>query len=498
MALFCFSPRLSSVHTACPLPLLSAVNNALLSPAHHPGFVCSQKGRQQRTGMDFPVYVASDVRGVKLNLAVPYHPHTASIERFLHTTSLTFDAVAEQLQLGSLAPFAAAYIYSDVHCQWDPLVSRAQLSPCCQIYVFRDDAKAEAVGAIPNPLRPSYFFALRAATTQDERSWASDASPGPRPPAHSSFHAAFSTPIRLASSRWVLPSSHSPARSPAVAAAAAASTATRTQPTRRRFAVSPLSPQPPAHAHDIRVTHPLHLDKGTLTEACNAEATAAAHPRKPAPPSASSHRFYRSIISPPAEREARPHRPPDVLVPPRTTTATNTAAAAGRLSLPPPWPVPSASASMRQHTPLSRHASSSSFGRADVHTPRSWYEPSQHAHAHAHTADEFGGRVTDPRRPSALSKTGSAHSSGAPRAMWGGHASRRPSGSAAASPEYARAGSGRSGSILREERERVEARMHMGMDELRASLQEEDRQLRRTLSGTPRHPRSPLYTASQR
>ncbi|KAG5498693.1 hypothetical protein JKF63_02980 [Porcisia hertigi] len=153
--------------------------------------------------MEFPVFVASDVHGEKVNLALRFNPRTLTLHHFMSAASRLFDALADFLHLGLLQPFSAAYIFSDVHCQWHLLQDRAQFSPCCQVYVFRDQL-SEVVSTIPDPLGSSGLLSLRS-VAHDRVSSSTCTAPSPElSPLNSPTSM---SPPRLVSTRWALPKS---------------------------------------------------------------------------------------------------------------------------------------------------------------------------------------------------------------------------------------------------------------------------------------------------
>ncbi|CAG9578429.1 conserved hypothetical protein [Leishmania major strain Friedlin] len=229
--------------------------------------------------MEFPVFVASDVHGEKVNLALRYNPRTTTVDCFLSAASRCFDDVAHLMRQGSLQPFSAAYIYRDVQCQWDVLEDRTQLSPFCQVYVFRQLFN-EVVAAIPDPLDASQLLSVH--DRKADRATSCTGAPflPGSPPLNSSTS---TSPIRVADNHWALSQSRQ-----------------HPETARPRFGVPSLlckSDSPVVHA-----THPTRSDRAThIGDEANgfhhvrsADRVAAFHCMK-------SRRFRLQIVSPPVD-----------------------------------------------------------------------------------------------------------------------------------------------------------------------------------------------------
>ncbi|CBZ28873.1 conserved hypothetical protein [Leishmania mexicana MHOM/GT/2001/U1103] len=400
--------------------------------------------------MEFPVFVASDVHGEKVNLALRYTPRTTTLGRFLSAASRCFDDVAHLLCQGSLQPFSAAYIYRDVECQWDVLEDCTQLSPFCQVYVFRQLFN-ERVAAIPDPLDPSQLLSVHNRKA-DRVTCCTGAS---FLPSSTPLSASTSTsPIRLAANRWgLLQSGQHPETSWA------------------RFGVPSLlfrNSIPLVHAtgstRSDRATHIGDEAEG-LHQLRSADRAVSLR-------SVKSHRFRLQIFSPPAETQLHC----------QDTTRSAASTSVHSAALAALGPQTAYLKPKRNHLSDSYNAppAPSSSPAEEVAIPRNWYSSSRHsfpntsprARASGQSSSQplsvaaySGGTVVpfSPRegRSRALSQTDKHH-----REML---AHREPC-------------SGRGDSILREERARVAAQMFLGIDDLRSCLREETQQLKRALS----------------
>lgn len=105
--------------------------------------------------MTFPVYVAADWNSKKVNVVLSFDPRRDTINSLLYAAESAIPAGAPlssswnrrgapRRDRGGDDPFSTrlcpsyAVIYNDVLCQWDTLIHRQQLSPHCQIYIFQD------------------------------------------------------------------------------------------------------------------------------------------------------------------------------------------------------------------------------------------------------------------------------------------------------------------------------------------------------------------------
>ncbi|CAJ1990988.1 hypothetical protein conserved [Leishmania donovani] len=413
--------------------------------------------------MEFPVFVASDVHGEKVNLALRYNPRTTTLDRFLSVASRCFDDVAHLTRRGCLQPFSAAYIYRDVQCQWDVLEDCTQLSPFCQVYVFRQLFN-EVVAAISDPLDASQLLSVHDRKADCATSCTGASFLAGLPPLNSSKS---TSPIRVAADRWAVSQSRQ-----------------HPETARPRFGVPSLLCK-----NDSPLVHATHPTKSERATHIGDEAEGFHHVRSADSAAAfrcvKSHRFRMQILSPPVETQM--HRQDAA----RNATSTSVHLAA----LAALGPQAAYVKPMRRHLSDSYNAppapSSSSAG--EVAIPRSWYDSSRHSFPsrspRARTPGQSpsqplfvsaysGGTVLPfpPRegRSRALSQTDERH-----REMLA----------------YSEARSGRGDSILREERARVAAHKLLGIDELRSHLREETRQLKRTLSDLLHSRVSPLNRA---
>ncbi|GET90798.1 hypothetical protein, conserved [Leishmania tarentolae] len=399
--------------------------------------------------MEFPLFVASDVHGEKVNLALRYAPRT-TLECLLSVASRCFDDIVCLMRLGPLPPFSAAYIYRDVLCRWDVLEDCVQLSPFCQVYVFRQLVN-EVVAVIPDPLELSQVLSVH--RKKNERvTLLGDTSPLPEAPLLTS---STSTSLaRFPTSRKGLSKSGQ-----------------HHETSRNRCSVAlPLGKCRFALVH---AAGPTRSDKatGTAEEAdgfqpvCFADRAATFRSLK-------SHRFRLQIFSPPVETQ--------MYCQGTTRSAATT-----------PFRVASFTASepqaayrkpKRHHLSDSYDATPAPSSTGEVALPRSWRNSSTQSPASASPWTGGSGQLSSERF------SVSSHSGGT-----GPHFSLRGSRSRALLPTdehhcqvftKRQPRSGRGKSILQEERERVAAQMLLGIDELRSRLQEETQQLTWSLSNS--------------
>ncbi|KAG5472414.1 hypothetical protein LSCM1_03813 [Leishmania martiniquensis] len=391
--------------------------------------------------MEFPVFVASDVHGEKVNLALRYNPRTTTLDYFLRAASRCFDDVSDVMQEGLLLPFSAAYIYSDVRCQWDVLQDRAQLSPCCQVYVFRQLYK-EAVAVIPDPLDSSGLLALQRGMAATAFRVTGTSSLPPHSPVHTP---ASTLPLRLASNHQA-PSQIS--QPPATL--------------RPRFGVLSLRVPCEGSAPLLRLADRKTSDKATHT---NTDAGGFRYTRSIVAPMAfgpvRSHRFRLQILSPAVETRIDRR---EAAFPPASASASSPDLPASALQA-----VHSESA--RRYSLDAYTSRSASLPRTgEVAIPRRWYDPSRRSCRSAAPRPRGSWQCSLPSSPVLWD-------SGRPRPsiqadeydpMLFSHTERRR---------------GHGISILREERERVAAQTCMGVDELRSCVRQETQQLAQTLNG---------------
>ncbi|XQJ29050.1 hypothetical protein NXY56_005086 [Leishmania guyanensis] len=401
--------------------------------------------------MEFPVFVASDVHGEKVNLALRYNPWTDTLDHLLTAASHCFAGVAHLMCQGPLPPFSAAYIYQDVQFQWDALQDRTQLSPCCQVYVFRE-AFDETVAGIPDPLDSSRLLLMLTGKHASMPSLTDTSVVSQPSPLNLS---ASNLSIRLASNRWALPQyGQQPGTS------------------RLRFDVS--SPLCKNRVPLVRMQSLTSSDKATRTDDnaddfhklwCTDE-TVVFRPVQ-------SHRFRLQIFSPTMETEMR-HGD-------TRGSAENPLICSGDFRASGPQTA--------RVKPKRRHSSDSYKGLSaessytgEVAIPRSWCDPSKHFfRSTASRVCESDSSFPQSFSVSSYSRgtaqpfpSGSVRSKGLPRID-----ECHPEVLVKREPR-----SGGGGSILRDERERIAAQMQMGIDELRLRLREESRDLKRTLSGS--------------
>ncbi|KAG5473181.1 hypothetical protein CUR178_03100 [Leishmania enriettii] len=400
--------------------------------------------------MGFPVFVTSDVHGEKVNLALRYNPRTTTLNHFLRSASRCFDDVARFMRKGFLPPFSAAYLYSDVQCQWDVLQDRTQLSPCCQVYVFRHQAE-ETVAVIPDPVESSgLLLVLKGRSNTASFSTVAWTARQPSPiksPASTS-------PMLLSSNRWaLLQGAQHPAKS------------------RVRFGV----PSPPRKASAPLLRFANSTKSETLTHT-DAHARGF-HNARPVDASVAfqpvrSHRFCLPIFSPLAETpmcgQGANRSAPNVY-----DALTERAASEPQAQyLKPARPYSSDSYKL---------PSASLPERREVAIPRRWYDPSRHSFLSVAPRPRGSGQLP-PRSYSVSSRSRGAVLPSSAR----GSRQRPRMQTDESDPQMLVQREPRSGhgvSILREERERLSVQMRLEIDDLRSCLREETRQLKRTLNG---------------
>ncbi|KAG5472791.1 hypothetical protein LSCM4_02114 [Leishmania orientalis] len=400
--------------------------------------------------MEFPVFVASDVHREKVNLALRYNPRTTTLDRFLRSASRCFDDVARFTRKGSLPPFSAAYLYSDVQCQWDVLQDRTQLSPCCQVYVFRHQAE-EAVAVIPEPVESSELLLVLKGRF-NTASFSTVASTVRQPSPINS--PASTSPMLLASNRWALPQGSQHSATSRLRFGAPSSPCKGSAPL-LRFAdltTSDTATHTDAHAGGFHNARPM-------------DASVAFQPVR-------SHRFRLQIFSPPAETPMR-GQGANRSTPNMYASLTERAASEPQaLYLKPTRPYSS---------DLYKLPPASPPERGEVAIPRSWYDPSSHSFRSVAPRPRGSGQLP-PQSSSVASRSRGAVLPSSAR----GSRQRPRMQTDESDPHLLVHREPRSGdgvSILREERERVSVQMRLEIDDLRSHLREETRQLKRTLNG---------------
>lgn len=452
--------------------------------------------------MDFPVYVASDCYGGKINVALRYNPRRDGLGDLYASADHAFALFTLQHVLEPpLQPFAFVYVYNDVLCAWDLLSQEAQLSPCCQLYAFRVGG-AESVDTIPDPInllvQPTDGATSRGQSTdQHHRASASpdrpfdDAWEGQRWEAERGEFNGYGTPSPVVGGGVAAPhcSGHRFHLRPQDSRGGVAASDGQ-----RRFA-------PPALDTSYRSTSSPAVEVSTASFSA-----------------IGSHRFRLQLLSPPRDVSSRL----DTNISQFHTR--NFRSAAG-----PSPPTYTRTESSPAHTSLVPHdtssmAQSAAHGRA-VDIPRAWYDPTaRHTAASLHgstasshtpyysSADTATERQqlsvhVSPVRHSAPSATETSFSRrrSYPRATLSSRPRAPPPPpppevpkelgppplypSPSSPPSASRGQSRRGGSILREERERVEERMGMNLSDLRASLQNEERWYERSRSSSPQNRR---------
>jgi hypothetical protein len=439
--------------------------------------------------MDFPVYVASDCYGGKVNVALRYDPRSDALEDLLASAKNAFALFTIQhVHDTPLQPFAFAYVYNDVRCQWDLLERREQLSPCCQVYAFRCGG-AESVDAIPEPINLVLQFpevALRCGS------------------AARAYPTASVSPPRLLSKRWTLPQEprcdgNIEGENDSVSATSTSANEYTYDHQGTRLGNGDASqreriqyPPPPAHFASADAFDNFRKPLQNTVDALSASFGAVR-----------SHRFRLQLLSPPLDTsagvskswghaptatsstEASPSSPDrlksvpayaaatTVEIPRAWFNSTSTATSSPPAARPSLIDTPYASPSYSAPSSISRYGSSSRYDRAHRY-PASVPPSTASMPVAAHSRRSSFPQVHLCAPAGQLATT-------APRVL--GPPPLHPS-----SYQSTR-GAQRGGSILREERERVEARMHMDLDDLRTSLQEEEINYERTRSSSQRHRR---------
>lgn len=460
--------------------------------------------------MEFPVYVASDCYGEKINVALRYNPRGDTLGD-LYTSAETAFALftIQHLHEAPPQPFAFAYLYNDALCQWDILESAEQLSACCQVYVFRCGGE-ESVDAIPEPIN------LAAALHHSDSAAPHRSFPRNAPSASPS-------PLRLIGERWALPAEPRARDSsrgyefPASAAMTAEPSALAEDYLDQQFVSDSTQHQASRQAQAARfrsVSNFQTSDYGLHHAADVSTASfGAVH----------SHRFRLQLLSPPPD--------PDVVA---STSRPRFGNAPEKFAVSPPRLSPRGSAFNDAHAAI--HSPTRS---EEPEIPRSWFKRGGGASLTSTTALAGAAGASPPRAdhrnasllyssPSSISRRGSSsrydrehrnppslsrsfastpiaapsRRSSFPRVVLSAPPPP-PLLSPAATSTPAPVGTPplhptsfgtttrprRGSSILREERERVEERMHMDVDALRVNLQEEVRGYERSRSTSQRYRR---------
>ncbi|KPA83234.1 hypothetical protein ABB37_02914 [Leptomonas pyrrhocoris] len=451
--------------------------------------------------MEFPVYVAADCHGEKINVAVRYNPRTETLVHLFANAETAFALFTMQYAHEEpLQPFAFAYAYSDVQCQWNLLEGRDQLSPCCQVYVFRCGGQ-ESVDAIPEPIN----LVLRRPESVSRRG------SSPRVGLASSV-----SPPRLFSDRWVLPREEQGGHngkvedveaSPAAAVAATAPFPINANEGQRRSGgrqVHEVKYAPSTYASGVRHSF---LSAPARTAAAEAASFGAVQ----------SHRFRLQLVSPPIDSAIRISKgepafhiavrnsthPPSLAyneenpgsyssaADPAVLTTAASSTRGETAGIPPAWynpasavvlstPVVSSSSTRHRYlspgptTPSSvgQYRSSTHYGRDHHYAPWPSHSPVANSTSAHSWRSPFPQVVLSapPPPPPPTPPTSPQKRLGPPPLH---------------PPSYSNHNRYRRGSsILREERDRVEERMHMSMEDLRASLQAEDRGYERSRSSS--------------
>lgn len=399
--------------------------------------------------MEFPVYVASDCYGEKVNVALRYNPRCHTLDDLYRNAETAFDLFTiQRVREEPLQPIAFAYVFNDVLCQWDLLETKEQLAPCCQVYLFRCGGH-ESVDEIPEPINLVLQQAEVVAARRGSLSRA--------------LRSASLSPFCLASARWAVPEASrdmlgGEARNDSASAADSdAVTHTVHYGNDGRVGESSFQTQEPrptqsTQVYPVSASFLLHSrsehEANLSTLSCGG---------------ARSHRFRLQLLSPPLDPELRVSRKRHRFIPapahrdaveiPREwyrPSMAAAAAAAAMVSLPPPaWTAPS----------------------ADLHSFENYDAFSSISRYGSLSSSAFTTATTPSRRPSLSHVVPSLPAPHPPFSSKG--VGTPPLHPASAYSRHARPRRG--SSILREERDRVEQRMHMSMEDLRASLQEENR-----------------------
>lgn len=479
--------------------------------------------------MEFPVYVASDCFGEKLNVALRYNPRVDTLDDlYAHAESAFALFTLQHVHDDPPQPFAFGYIFNDVLCQWDLLEAESQLAPCCQVYAFRCGGE-ETVDTIPEPIN-----LVIAAQHADE---AARVHSFPR-----TFASESPSPLRFIGERWAVPpeprgtaNDDGYGEYPAAAAAQTLETSWRGNDTHNGDAVNTRN-----ESRVRRQTQAARFDP------INASFSSSRPPQHTADVSTASfgavrsHRFRLQLLSPPIDADLSASRSRfRVLQSPerndspsshqqRRESSNSTSYTAERVQMrrasaeiPRAWYNPDSIHHVSTVSVERKHggakAALSSPPRAEYHssTPLRHSPPStisRYGSSSRYDGDHRYPPSVSTLTPTATITTASRRSSypqvmlsaptppsvpltGSPLPSSANAVALRPLGTPPLHPASyvgaARArrgsGSGSHSSILREERERVEERMHMDVDDLRVSLQAEDRGYERLRSTSHRY-----------
>lgn len=452
------------------------------------------------------MYVASDCYGEKLNVALRYDPRHDALDDLYTRAEHAFALFTiRHVHDAPLQPFAFVYVYSDVQCQWDLLEHEAQLAPCCQLYAFRL-GRQEGVDAIPEPinllLQPTDHVALpsqgaspeaphRLSVTPHRRTsdrWAVQRGVSEEGTNHYGTPSASASPLvshrfRIQEENrdeWngrsrfgpaAMNASYRSASSPAADVSTASFSAVRSH----RFRLQLLSPR-----RDVGA--PLKTGTARLHDSYPRNSGIGKHSSPLTPVHYSHNDFAAHTLA---------------VSPISTTESAPALHGSTTIDIPRSWYDPAAHTVNRSHATYTNSAMPSSSRRRSPPSSQYKTEPLDNGHLHHLSADSQksmllpSAEITHARR-SAYSRVAlSAHRPLPPPLLL-------PTSVLEAQPKHlgtpplypstpshtsvSRATSRRGSSILREERERVEQRMEMNLTDLRASLQDEERQYERSRS----------------